>query len=208
MHAFKLLSAVRGFSSVSILALALLASPATAQKADRPSVKVGDQWRFETRLGPAGVKSSDIVRVITSVTPSRVEGTENGQPLVMTPDLNNIESPRRKDSDLRLLSFPLAVGKQWKFTDDYEIMFENVPSRGNFSAKVVGYGKVRVPAGEFDAFKLEAKGKWVTGGATGEASLTYWYAPAARAVVKIEERWYKNVSTHSTRELVEFKLQP
>ena len=179
-----------------------------AAAGDIPAAKVGDQWRFETRLGPVGVKSSDIVRVITSVAPSRIEGTENGAALVLTPELNNVESPRSRNSDLRLLSFPLAVGKQWSFTDDYEFAVEQVPGRGNFSAKVVGYGKVRVPAGEFDAFKLEAKGKWVTGGAAGEASWTYWYAAAARAIVKIEVRWYKNVSTHSTQELVEFKLQP
>jgi hypothetical protein len=196
------------FRALAVLALAVLAGPALAQKADRPSVKAGDQWRFETRLGPVGVKSSDIVRVITSVTPSRIEGTENGIALVLTPELNNVESPRSKNSDQRLLNFPLAVGKQWNFTDDYELTVEQVPGRGNFSAKVVGYGKVRVPAGEFDAFKLEAKGKWVTGGATGEASWTYWYAAAARSIVKIEERWYKNVSSHGTRELVEFKLQP
>lgn len=201
-------SVVRRVASAAVLALAVLAGPALAQKADRPSVKVGDQWRFETRLGPVGVKSSDIVWVITSVTPSRIEGTENAGALVLTPELNNVESPRRKDSDLRLLNFPLAVGKQWKFTDDYELTVEQVPGRGNFSAKVVGYGKVRVPAGEFDAFKLEAKGKWVTGGTTGEASWTYWYAPAARAIVKIEQRWYKNVSSRRTWELVEFRLQP
>jgi len=208
MQTVEVGSAVQCLFSVGILALAVLAGPALAQKADRPSVKVGDQWRFETRLGPVGVKSSDIVRVITSVTPSRIEGTENGMALVLTPELNNVESPRSKNSDQRLLNFPLAVGKQWNFTDDYEFTAVQVPGRGNFSAKVVGYEKVRVPAGEFDAFKLEAKGKWVTGGATGEASWTYWYAAAARAIVKMESRWGKDVSRHSTGQLVEFKLQP
>jgi hypothetical protein len=208
MQAIRQFSTVRSLCSVAVLALAVMAGPVLAQKAERPSVKVGDQWRYEVRLGPVGVKSSDIVRVITSVTPSRIEGTENGVALVLTPELNNVESPRSKNSDQRLLNFPLTVGKQWKFTDDYEFTFEEVPGRGNFSAKVVGYEKVRVPAGEFDAFKLEAKGKWVTGGASGEASWTYWYAAAARAIVKMELRWSKDVSRHSTRELAEFKLQP
>ena len=30
------------------------------------------------------------------------------------------------------------------------------------SVAVLGYEKVRVPAGEFDAFKLELKGNWVS----------------------------------------------
>jgi len=38
---------------------------------------------------------------------------------VLTPDLNIIESPQEKNSDDRLLSFPLEVGKQWSYVNDY-----------------------------------------------------------------------------------------
>jgi hypothetical protein len=191
---------------VAGLALAVLGSPALAQKADRPSVKVGDRWLFETRLGAAGVKSSNREWVVKSVTPTRIEGTENGQPLVMTPDLNNIESPRRKDSDMRLLSFPLAVGKKWSFTDDVVWALIGMQSRAKCSAAVVGYEKVRVPAGEFEAFRLDAKCSRVTEGATGETTYKYWYAPAARAVIKMEDR--DTTMGLTTVELAEFKLQP
>ncbi len=36
------------FSSMAVLALALLADSALAQKAEQPDVKVGDQWQFAT----------------------------------------------------------------------------------------------------------------------------------------------------------------
>jgi hypothetical protein len=206
MQTIGQISTVRGLWSVAVLALAALGSPALAQKAERPGVKVGDRWLFETRLGAAGVKSSDREWVVKSVTPTRIEGTENGQPLVMTPELNNIESPLRKDSDLRLLSFPLAVGKKWSFTDNYVWVMGGIPASAKCSAAVVGYEKVRVPAGEFDAFKLGAKCSRVAEGATGETTYKYWYAPAARAVVKTETR---DTSTGlTTVELAEFKLQP
>jgi hypothetical protein len=194
------------FRALAVLALAVLAGPAMAHKADRPGVKVGDRWVFETRIGAAGVKSSNREWVVKSVTPARIEGTENGQPLVMTPELNNIESPRRKDSDLRLLSFPLAVGKKWSFADDFVVAAVGVQARAKCSATVVGYEKVRVPAGEFEAFRLDAKCSRVAEGATGETTYKYWYAPAARAVVKTETRDTSWGLT--TVELAEFKLQP
>ena len=106
---------------IVLLALAALAGPALAQKAERPEVKAGDQWRFETRINGVAVKWLDRLWVVTSVTPLQIEGTENGKPLTLTPDLNNVESPTRTDSDLRLLDFPLEVGKRWRFSDEYVV---------------------------------------------------------------------------------------
>jgi hypothetical protein len=37
---------VRLVTSAFVLIFAILASPALAQKADRPDVKVGDEWQF------------------------------------------------------------------------------------------------------------------------------------------------------------------
>jgi hypothetical protein len=45
--------------------------------------------------------------VITSVTPTEIAGTENREPLMLTPDLNVLESPRHNDSNPKALSFPL-----------------------------------------------------------------------------------------------------
>ncbi len=199
-------SVVRRFLSMSVLAYAVFALPALAQKADRPNVKVGDQWRFEVRLGPSGVKTQDIDWVITSVTPAGIEGAENGKPLVLTSDLNVVESPRSKNSDSRLLTFPLEVAKHWQFTDNMLVKDVDVQQRADFTVMVVSHEKVRVLAGEFDAFKLEAKNSWVSGGASGETTRTYWYAPSARAVVRMEIR--DTVRGLTTSELAEFHLQP
>jgi hypothetical protein len=70
----------------------------------RPAnVKVGDQWRFV--MTPS--TNPNLAWVVRSVTPAVIEGMENGAPLLLTPDLDVLESPRRKDSDRRLLSLPL-----------------------------------------------------------------------------------------------------
>ena len=113
-------SVVRQVASAVILALAIIASPAVAQKADRPSVTVGDEWQFiEYSLVP--IQKPNLVWVITSVTPTGIAGTSNGQPLTLTPDLNIIESPTRKFSDRRILSFPLEIGKSWIYSNQVEL---------------------------------------------------------------------------------------
>jgi hypothetical protein len=50
---------------------------------------------------------------VYSISPSRIDGTANGEPLMLTLDLNVLESPRHQESNPKALSFPLEVGKQW-----------------------------------------------------------------------------------------------
>ena len=76
---------------------------------------------------------------------------------------------------------------------------------------MVGYEKLTVPAGEFEAFKLVAKGTLhgtspINSQYGGETIETYWYAPAARAIAKaVRHNPYLGTSTV---ELVELQLRP
>jgi hypothetical protein len=194
---------------LAALALIALAAPASAQKADAPSVRVGDQWQFVVYYT---VPSTTPNRswVITSVAPARIEGTENGEPLVLTAELNVLESPRDRLSNPKGLNFPLEVGKKWRYQSDW--LFKPRGSKGTFISDVaiVGYEKIRVPAGEFDAFKLVAKSalrgiSWINSTIDAETTHTYWYAPAANAIVKSEVR--NPYLGPSTVELVAFRLQ-
>ena len=149
--------------------------------------------------------------IIISVTPAGIEGTENGELLTMTPDLNVPDSPQSRESNPRLLSFPLEVGKRWRYASDW--IFKPKRSRGHLvtDVAVVAHEKVSVPAGDFDAFKLVAKGQ--VGGTSpigsqynAEITATYWYAPAARAIVKsVRHNPYLGTSTF---ELVGLQPRP
>ncbi len=203
------------FATALILGLITLGGTAHAEDKGtvRPNVKVGDQWMFVLRsnLFAKLFTKLEYAWVVTSVSLTKIEGTENGKPLVLTPDLNIIVSPQEKNSDDRLLNFPLKVGKQWSYGNDYvldDISWGHLDGHNEVRVAVLGYEKVRVPAGEFDAFKLEAKGNWVSPQASipGESDVTYWYAPAVRAIVK-KERQASHMPTYTT-ELVEFHLQP
>ena len=202
-------SVVRQVSSAVVLALAIIASPAVAQKADRPTVKVGDEWQFMQYV-VVPVQKPNLVWVITSVTPTGISGTSNGQPLTLTPDLNIVESPTRKFSDRRVLSFPLEIGKSWTYANKVESKTDQGDWRMDAKVTVAAYEKVTVRAGQFDAFRIEAKGKGGQQGAAGAGAWefveTSWYAPSARAVVK--EVYRDGMTGERILELVSYKLQP
>jgi hypothetical protein len=65
--------------------------------------------------------------------------------------------------------------------------------------------RVKVPAGEFDTFKVVCKGYWnsETGSGNGSALLASWYAPAARVGVKGE---FQGGNSYNATELVELRL--
>ena len=176
----------------AVVVLALGATPALAQRIERPEVRAGDRWEYVVYLTDPSTVSKRTV-VVDAVTPTRIEATENGQPLVLTADMNTLDSPRERSSNPTLLRFPLAVGDHWTFASDYQYKPTGSTGRVVVDVIVVARERVAVPAGEFDAFKLEAKSQ--LGGRSpkgsridAESFTTYWYAPAARAVVKWVQR--------------------
>lgn len=179
----------------AVLAILAALAPAVvvAQTVERPDVRPGDEWRFAVSYTTEPSSTPNRTWSITAVTADAIKATEDGEPLRLTRDLNVLESPRDRSSDSRLLAFPLQVGKRWTYVNDWE--FKPKRSRGRAAGEVVvvAWEKVSVPAGEFEAFKLVAK-ESLSGtspiGSTyaGEATRTYWYAPAARAIVKAEHR--------------------
>jgi len=201
---------VPGIDVVFLFAGAMFAGCAMAQTADRPDIRVGDEWKFAVYYT---VRSATPSRtwLITSVTAAVIEGTENGEPLRLTAELNVIESPRDKSSNFKLLDFPLEVGKRWHYVNDWVFKMNASKGRSTVDASVVAYEKVSVPAGEFDAFKLTSSER-LSGTSPagsqygGEITRTYWYAPRARAIVRsVSHDPYLGTTT---LELVEFQVRP
>lgn len=199
------------FSAAAVgLAWALSALSVHAQTAQRPVVAVGDSWQFVV-YHTVSSRTPNRNWIITSVAGDRLVGTENGEELVLTDELNVVDSPRQSESNPRSLSFPLEVGKRWHYTSNW--FFKPKSSRGSIDVRVAvtGYEAVEVPAGRFDAFRLEAIGE--LGGKSPSGSIyaaqtttTYWYAPAARAIVKsVHHNPYLGPTTV---ELVGFSIGP
>jgi len=201
---------VTAIAAAALVASALLAAPAIAQRAERPEVKVGDRWDFAVWYTTPSATPSRTWQV-TAVTAAGIAGTENGEPLSLTGELNVVESPRTWESNPRLLAFPLEVGKRWRFDSDW--LFKPKGSRGKAAVEVtvVAHERVTVPAGTFDAFRLTSR-ETLSGTSPigsrydGETTRTYWYAPAARAIVKMASR--NPYLGSSTVELVALELRP
>jgi len=187
----------------------LLPLESQAQSAALPQVSAGDTWRFAVYYT---VPSTEPNRtwVIKSVGKERIEAAENGEPLTLTPELNVLDSPRHSESNPKALSFPLEVGKRWRYETDW--LFKGKGSRGGVAVDVavVGREMIRVPAGEFEAYRLEAKGE-LSGHSpsntfyAGQTTTTYWYAPAVRAIVKsVHHNPYLGTTNV---QLVDFKIR-
>jgi hypothetical protein len=184
--------------------------PAAGQVADPPSPKVGDRWTFAVYYTvPTSVPGR--TWLVTEVSSTGITVSEDGEPVRLTRELNVLESPRARESNPRLLAFPMKVGNRWTYTSDWDFKPKAAHGRAVVEVVVAAHEKVRVPAGEFDAFRLTStetlSGTSPIGSQyAGQVTRTYWYAPTARAIVK-------SVTRHpylgpSTVELVDIALQP
>jgi hypothetical protein len=196
-------------ASLALCAL-VVCMPAAAQAPSgaMPTMKVGDSWKWLRVDRRTGLTEAETVRTVTSVTAERIEGTENDGKYVMSPDLQVLETPEWvRTGSPRFTDWPLAVGKKWSFNYVQEGKVQRYSVRWTYDAEVVAQEKVKVPAGEFDAFKIVYKGFWNndTNRRNGSSISTGWYAPAARASVRTE---VQSGNTLSQTDLVELKLQP
>lgn len=97
-------------------------------------------------------------------------------------------------ADLRMkgqhepLRFPLTPGKSWSF--DYSMQNNVKLTRISQTATVKGWESVSVPAGSFQALRVEHSGSYNASDGdyqwSGRIRETYWYAPAVRRIVKRE----------------------
>ncbi len=183
---------------------------ANAQVAERPEIRPGDRWRFVVYYALAS-SVPNRVWVVDSVSADTIEGTENGQPLRLTRDLNPRETPLNTQWETEPLRFPMRVGAQWQYSARVHFKDNGSQARMKTQVRVEAWERIRVVAGQFDAFRLQAKSTITgtsyggSGQLNGESTAVYWYAPAARAIVKSTTR--STYRGESTVELVDFDLK-
>ena len=97
---------------------------------------------------------------------------------------------------LRPFDWPLHIGKAWDSSGEMKRNGGSIALSTHHEVK--GFGRVKVPAGEFDAYYILAKNDY------GARVSELWYAPAVKYYVKGVV--YTN-SGMSTEELVNFSLK-
>jgi hypothetical protein len=193
----------------ALLALTLLPLGVLAQAApvQRPELKVGDRWKMEVQDPLTKMIRTTIEEVVVSLDATKIGVTIDGQPGTVSPDLTVLDYYRVSyDNGYQWLRFPLEPGKKWDFKTQWTAKQSGASGRSQFDVEVLSRESITVPAGTFEALKLRAKGYMnADRGGTWSVTMTYWYAPQAKKIVRSEWRDNKH-DEDSNRQLIEYKL--
>jgi len=218
----------------------LFATASWAQKVDAPAVKAGDTWtyRVTTEKGSSGWSQTRDEVIVSRVTSSLIYftsrpsgSTQPAKEVYAGLDWSRLRDVNGKETVVnRPFVFPLTAGKTWdvQYTEQH-------PNKAHRSEQwdtkftVIGFEPVEVPAGKFNALKVEAEGHWsaepeptqtVVQGAqssadasstvtqvqkaraepvTGRTYKAFWYAPEVRRWVKSVEEYYGNGGVRNER---------
>jgi hypothetical protein len=196
---------------VRLLALALLLSgcaaplsqvPPTGMPASvpAPEIRVGDRWTYRVRDGFTGIARETQRNEVVKVGGDRVEvaGTIERGDGVQVYDrawswlkrpATNLQTFEYSPA-YQAFAFPLAPGKRWR-----ERLMATDPADGRrfpvwIDGAVLGWERVNVPAGEFDALKVERRVyfEYWEHSVRGRSEIREieWYAPAAKQSVRRE----------------------
>ncbi|MDX1375784.1 MAG: hypothetical protein R3357_09500, partial [Burkholderiales bacterium] len=163
--------------------------------------KTGDRWVYEATSERAPQPRSYEVRV-SGVTGEGVFESVRGPR--SSSDWVHVPGPYFIGGQLPLPEFAPYLLDVDERTDPQAlraVTFQRLPVLGSTGrpanacrarAKLAGKERIRVPAGEFDALRIEAEidycGEAIMGMVPPVLEMTYWYAPAAKRIVKATQR--------------------
>jgi hypothetical protein len=136
-----------------------------SQSVTQPDIKIGDTWIYDIDVSSSAGKTHSITRedhviragnsdIVLSYVP---DGGKSGSGAML---LEKDWSTRRRFNGVdevftKRFSFPMSPGKTW------EIQLQLPYDRTHHRYEVVGWEKVAVPAGIFDALRIEDRGQGV-----------------------------------------------
>jgi len=219
---------------------------ATAQSIDLPIVKTGDTWTYQQtkEKGVAGWTQAHVEIAISHAdassiyyTSKQVGSTQAENEQFTGADWSRVRNVNGKETVVNQpLSFPLKPGKTWEnqFTErnpNKTLKYETLDTKYT----VVGYETIEVPAGKFQALKIEAEGHWTSelnpvntviqgaqvsqNGTTmvsqinkagpvvaaGRTYKAFWYVPEVKRWVKSVEEFYGSNGARSERDTQELE---
>lgn len=182
-----------------------------------PDVRVGDNWKFRTLDGFTNETQFESTQRVVEVNDREIAielRNLNKDKTVLryfTREWNIVDSDDGKyDPYYPEFKFPLAAGATW--TEKYTYLpASGVASSGFVKATVSAQEKVTVPAGTFNAYRIdrdqEVRGNTDTAVVT-TTHMTTWYAPAVRRFVRRDWTVTRDgrVRSKTSMELVEYTL--
>jgi hypothetical protein len=186
---------------------------------ERPAWSVGDTWKYRILDGWNGAERQQIDNTVVAFEGDVVvlRGTSTTNANAFTLRINTDQQICRS---LKNESAVVCDGPfKFPLSSKYEHKIVKYPwpnGNGTVSGECVGKGieKVTVPAGEFDAYRVDCKGSWTQifgGTGYGRVEDSSWYAPAVKRMVKYSFADYTpqgNANNKTIHELLEYKPAP
>jgi hypothetical protein len=232
IKAIALAASVAASMSVSALAY--------AESIGAPALKPGDSWTYvdTVETAPNGWRQTHDEIVLTRTTSDHIYfevrqagTTQAANEVVAGADWSRSRNVNGTETTVNQpLSFPLSNGKTWevKYTEAHpNVKHASETSDSHF--KVVGPETIEVPAGKFNAIKIEAEGDWTAESApmaaamggtivnqagttviaqtrraapttsTGRIYKAFWYVPEIGRWVKSVEEYYGSNGVRTQR---------
>ncbi len=171
-------------------------------KADMPAWKVGYRWEYDwKRPGSSGTYTKEIVR----------EDTFEGVPTFVAKALQTEEFYTKDTLGLlatvskgkpgptqrppfQFFVWPLEIGGEWRTASEGDSPEDESSSGFMLAMRVAGLEEVSVPAGTFEAFRVEMYEAY-----SGLLIMEYWYSPKAKWMVKARQHWPNTVYEEELR---------
>lgn len=167
--------------------------------AEKPTWKAGDFWEYKSSNGNIGKLTIDTRGSFDETEGYYALSGKEKRFYSLGLGLRKTFGVVGVDTDyipaLRPFDFPLAVDQSWSA---YGVMKRNM-SKMNIAThyEVLGYGKIKVPAGEFLAYYIISKDDY------GLRVAEMWYSPEVKYLVKTN---YYTSKGRFTEELIRYKL--
>lgn len=194
---------------------AVTGSASTAFGTERPELEIGDSWTYKRVSIPSNQVTGSYTQEITGRNGDgyvlHVEGQGIFVPAKgLSKNLGRVVEFDGKTSDSKWLEFPLSAGKTWKVRDDWKNQ-NGSTGFDDLTYKVEGDEEITVEAGTFTAVRIAGIGSWtnVSNNMSGGVTMTLWYAPKAKAVVRFQRmNTFRNgTSSNDMVDLVKFSLK-
>lgn len=184
-----------GFLFAAFAPLAVLAQvPAVAEP---PAPKIGEVWKYRTtdmwNNTDLSQYEQELVEIQADRLVFRTKSSKAAEPKTAYYGRGLASCRRMRDSDVEMcdgaLAFPLQVGKKNSYD---KRPWRNGNGHSSADCEVKAIESVTVPAGTFDAFRIDCDGSWqrvfdrqdTVRGNAGRTEESIWYAPRVNGLVK------------------------
>lgn len=167
----------------------------------KPDWRIGYRWVYaEKRPGSSTTLVKEVIREDTfqGVPSFVVRGKERDNfyakgTLGLVATMKDGKLISALDKPEQLFSWPLEAGKEWRNSFTRRNLEQKSSGKSDRSMLVAGVEEIKVPAGTFEAIKIEAYGF-----TTGRLREEYWYSPKAK--------WFIKIRTYLDEGLIEEEL--